>query len=104
MTINRRDLVSTTASLDAVAALSPSTAVAMASRLAPSATDPLGVRPDFPILENGRTYLNSAYIAPAPRSVVAAGSAFLQAKSTRAITVGEMLGKAGAVRAQFARL
>src|SRR5262249_42696576 len=66
--------------------------------------DPLGVRPDFPILENGRTYLNAAYITPCPRSVPAAGAAFLEAKSTRPITVGEMLGKANEVRAQFARL
>lgn len=34
----------------------------------------------------------------------AAGAAFLQAKSTRPITVGELLGKAGDVRAQFAKL
>ena len=104
MSMNRRDLVSTAASLAAMATVSPAGALAMTSRWIVSADDPLGVRPDFPILENGRTYLNSAYITPSPRSVPAAGAAFLQAKSTRPITVGEMLGKAGEVRAQFAKL
>ena len=66
--------------------------------------DPLGVRPDFPILENGRTYVNSAYVTPCPRAVPAAGAAFLQAKATRPITVGEMLAKANEVRRQFAQL
>jgi len=104
MPIHRRDLVSTAASLAAIASVAPSKAASVAGRLWRTENDPLGVRPDFPILDNGRTYLNSAYITPSPRSVPAAGAAFLQAKSTRPITVGEMLGKAGEVRAQFARL
>src|SRR5687767_11729625 len=104
MPIDRRELVSAAASLAAVAAVAPSKALAMTSRMISGADDPLGVRPDFPILENGRTYLNSAYITPCPRSVAAAGAAFLQAKATRPITVGEMLGKANEVRAQFAKL
>jgi len=102
--MHRRDLVSAAASLAAVAAVTPGKALAMTSRLLPGPDDPLGVRPDFPILENGRTYANSAYITPCPRSVPAAGAAFLQAKATRPITVGEMLTKAGEVRSQFARL
>ncbi len=104
MPIHRRELVSAAASLAALAALAPSSALSMTSRLISDANDPLGVRPDFPILENGRTYLNSAYITPCPRSVPAAGAAFLLATSTRPITVGEMLGKANEVRAQFAKL
>src|SRR5438105_12887178 len=104
MTIHRRELLSAAASLAAAAALAPAKALSMTTRVIRSANDPLGVRPDFPILENGRTYLNSAYITPCPRSVPAAGAAFLQAKATRPITVGEMLGKANEVRAQFARL
>jgi len=102
--MHRRDLVSAAASLAAVAAVTPGKALAMTSRLLPGPDDPLGVRPDFPILENGRTYANSAYITPCPRSVPAAGAAFLQAKATRPITVGEMLTKAGEVRSQFAKL
>ena len=83
---------------------SAAAAAAIGKLQARGANDPLGVRPDFPILENGRTYLNSAYITPCPREVAAAGAAFVQAKATRPITVAEMLGKAGEVRAQFARL
>jgi len=104
--IHRRDLLSGAASLAALAAVAPSTAFARASRatLAHEANDPLGVRPDFPILENGRTYLNAAYIAPCPRNVPAAGVQFLQAKATRPISVGEMLSKSGEVLGQFAKL
>jgi selenocysteine lyase/cysteine desulfurase len=104
MSINRRELISTAASLAAVAAMSPTDALAMSSSLMIGGEDPLGVRRDFPILENGRTYLNSAYITPSPRVVPAAGAEFLNAKASRPITVGEMLGKANEVRAQFARL
>ena len=104
MLIHRRDLVSAAASLAAVAAVTPPTALAMSARLIPGPDDPLGVRPDFPILENGRTYVNSAYVTPSPRAVPAAGAAFLNAKATRPITVGEMLTKANEVRAQFATL
>jgi selenocysteine lyase/cysteine desulfurase len=105
--IRRRDLISGAASLAAAAAVAPSSALEMASRFAlgqQHPNDPLGVRPDFPILENGRTYLNSAYIAPCPRAVPAAGAAFLQAKASRPITVGEMLSKANDVLGQFATL
>ena len=104
MLIHRRDLVSTVASLAAVAAVTPAKALAMTSRYVGGPDDPLGVRPDFPILENGRTYVNSAYVTPSPRTVTAAGVAFLNAKAARPITVGEMLAKANEVRAQFAAL
>jgi selenocysteine lyase/cysteine desulfurase len=104
MPIHRRELLSAAGSFAAVAAFAPSEALSMTSRFVHGADDPLRVRPDFPILDNGRTYLNSAYITPCPRAVPAAGAAFLEAKSTRPITVGEMLGKAGEVRAQFAKL
>lgn len=103
--VGRRELLTGAASLAAAAAISPAHALSLATR-APHVTqnDPLGVRPDFPILENGRTYLNSAYITPCPRSVPAAGAAFLQAKAARPITVGEMLSKAGTVLNDFAAL
>lgn len=65
--------------------------------------DPLGVRDDFPIVHE-RTFLNSAYIAPIPRQVVAAGRAFLEEKSTHSLQLGPLLRKCGEVRAQFARL
>lgn len=65
--------------------------------------DPLGVRADFPVVRE-RNYLNSAYITPIPRSVVAAGHAFVESKSLRPISLGDMLLKTDEVRAQFARL
>ena len=65
--------------------------------------DPLGVRPDFPIVGK-RTFLNSAYIAPIPRQVVAAGQAFLEEKATNSFQLGPLLHKCDEVRGQFARL
>ncbi|MDQ6829764.1 MAG: cysteine desulfurase, partial [Gemmatimonadota bacterium] len=65
--------------------------------------DPLGVRDDFPIVRE-RTYLNSAYIGPVPRQVVAAGTAFVESKSHSPIQLGTMLRKTDEVRGQFARL
>ena len=96
MSIPRRDFVAAVTSLTGYAALAPVPF--------PSVADPLGVRRDFPILSNGRTYLNSAYITPSPRSVLAAGTAFVEAKGTRPMTVGELLSKANEVRGQFATL
>src|SRR3989454_3063521 len=89
----RRSFVATAAAL--AAAKSPDFAIGN--------SDPLGVRADFPIVAE-RAYLNSAYIAPMPRSVVAAGTEFLHNKSTRPLEVGELLGTCEAVRRQFARL
>lgn len=66
-------------------------------------SDPLGVRADFPITSE-RTYLNSAYIAPVPRTVVQAGAEFLENKSRRPLEVGELLGGDGKLRNQFAQL
>ena len=103
MSLNRRAFVATAASMAAAVAVDP----AFAYETPPRATDtddPLGVRADFPILHTGRTFLNSAYITPSPRPVTAAGIAFLEAKAQRPMTVGELLGKAGIVRAQVARL
>src|SRR5437879_1750788 len=96
MSIDRRSFVSTVASLAASAAVRPADARAD--------DDPLGVRGDFPIVEGGRAYLNSAYIAPIPRQVVEAGTAFLEAKSRRPVQLDELLGTDGTLRAQFARL
>lgn len=96
MSIPRRDFVAAVTSLTGYAAVAPAPV--------DLAVDPLGVRGDFPILANGRTYLNSAYITPSPRSVLAAGAAFIEAKGTRPMTVAELLAKANEVRSQFAAL
>lgn len=109
MTIDRRTFVASATSLAAAAVAAPARALADTTRPNTSSTfspadDPLGVRGDFPILENGRTFLNSAYITPSPRAVSDAGIAFLQSKSAQPISVGALLGKTGAVCTQFAKL
>ena len=71
--------------------------------MATPTNDPLGVRDDFRIVQS-RTFLNSAYIAPIPRQVVAAGQAFLEEKATQSLQLGPLLRKCGELRAQFARL
>jgi selenocysteine lyase/cysteine desulfurase len=65
--------------------------------------DPLGVRDDFPIV-SGQTFLNSAYIAPTPRAVVAAGRAYMEGKSARPMQLSDLMATNDAVRAQFARI
>jgi selenocysteine lyase/cysteine desulfurase len=100
--LDRRAFVAAAAALTASAAAHPGRAIAHAAGGA-SGVDPLGVRGDFPIVAD-RTYLNSAYIAPMPRPVVAAGTAFLEDKSRRQLLVSELLATDDAVRTQFARL
>jgi len=68
-----------------------------------AAPDPLGVRVDFPVA-NTTLFLNSAYIAPTPLPVIAAGREFADAKGYAPISLGDMLRKTDAVRAQYARL
>jgi selenocysteine lyase/cysteine desulfurase len=106
MSLSRRSFVATTASLTAVAVgqgVEPALATVSTSARAMSDDDPLGVRADFPIVRE-RTYLNSAYITPVPRQVVVAGQAFVESKSLRPISLGDMLKKTDEVRGQFARL
>src|SRR6266516_1607980 len=102
MSIDRRSFVATAAALAASAAVRP-TQAAKSPDFDIGDSDPLGVRADFPIVTE-RAYLNSAYIAPMPRPVVAAGTEFLENKATRPLEVGELLGTCRAVRTQFARL
>ncbi len=68
-----------------------------------SADDPLGVRGDFPVV-NELTYLNSPYITPSPRQVIDAGHAFWQQKAANPISLGDMLAETTRVRQKFARL
>jgi selenocysteine lyase/cysteine desulfurase len=103
MTLDRRSFVATAASLAAAAVSAPSAAVALPQSASQTGDDPLGVRGDFPIVNN-RTFLNSAYITPIPRQVVAAGHAFLEEKANNSFQLGPLLKKCDDVRAQFARL
>ena len=68
-----------------------------------SADDPLSVRGDFPVVEQG-IYLNSPYITPSPRQVIDAGNTFWQAKAHNPISLGDMLAETTSVRQKFARL
>jgi len=102
MTLDRRTFVATAASLAAAAVAQPSGATAMPTAVAPG-DDPLGVRGDFPIVTK-KAFLNSAYIAPIPKQVVAAGLAFLEEKANNSYQLGPLLRKCDEVRAQFARL
>ena len=79
------------------------TGIAAAIATADSLRDPLGVRNDFPVTES-RTYLNSAFIAPVHRAVVAASRAHTEGKSQGSMQLGALMVAADAVRAQFARL
>jgi len=65
--------------------------------------DPLGVREDFPVVAD-RTYLNSAYIAPVHRAVIAASQAHVEAKSKGSLQVAGLLRSNESVRERFARL
>ncbi|MGI9629173.1 MAG: aminotransferase class V-fold PLP-dependent enzyme [Longimicrobiales bacterium] len=70
---------------------------------APTLSDPLGVRDDFPVASRV-TYLNSAYITPSPAPVIAAARGFLESKSTGPVSLGDMLGEVDRVRQGFADL
>jgi cysteine desulfurase/selenocysteine lyase len=97
MPINRRALV-TGAALTAAAA-------PMAARAsAPSATDPLGVRGDFPITRQDLTFLDSAFITPIPQPVADAGAAFFHAKADRPLIYEEVLALSEQARVKFAGL
>src|ERR1043166_4275011 len=101
--LGRRSFVATAASMAAASLVHPSASRAMTPQPIGGADDPLGVRDDFPIVNN-RIFLNSAYIAPIPKQVVAAGHAFLEEKARNSFQLGPLLAKCDEVRAQFARL
>jgi selenocysteine lyase/cysteine desulfurase len=65
--------------------------------------DPLGVRGDFPVAAK-RVYLNSAYIAPLHRAVIAAGNAYVERKSSGSLQVADLMKSADSVRTRFARM
>ena len=68
-----------------------------------SSQDPLGVRDDFPVVAH-RTYLNSAYIAPVHRAVIAASQSHVEAKGNGSLQVGALIRTNDNVRTQFARM
>ena len=96
MSIDRRSFVVAAAT---TAAILPARLLGAADQQ----RDPLGVRDDFPIVSD-HVFLNSAYIAPVPRAVVAASHAFVEAKSARPMQLSALMATNEAVRAQFARI
>ena len=75
MTVTRRQFLSSVVSTPTVGAL-------LGRPFPTDGDDPLGVRKDFPIVQE-KIYLNSAHIAPCPVAVTRAGCAFLEAKTRR---------------------
>ena len=69
----------------------------------PSNDDPLGVRPDFPVVEQS-VYLDSAYITPSPLQAVEAAQDFAEAKARDPVSLGGMLQETNLMRQRFATL
>ena len=69
----------------------------------PSGDDPLGVRSDFPVV-NESVYLNTPYMSPSPLPAIEATTRFVEAKGRSPILVGEMLEETRSTREKFARL
>ncbi|HTK57156.1 MAG TPA: aminotransferase class V-fold PLP-dependent enzyme [Gemmatimonadales bacterium] len=101
--VSRRSFLAAAASLAATSAMMPPLSPPDADELRARGDDPLGLRRDFPIVGR-QTFLNSAYIAPIPRQVVAAGQAFLEEKASHSFQLGPLFRKTEEVRGQFARL
>ncbi len=100
MELSRRDFLGTTAGAAAVAAFRPSVNARTATQ---DESDPLGVRRDFPALQD-YTFLNTAYIGLIPQAVVDAGHDWLEARSRRTYSVQHMLAKTDEARRLFANL
>lgn len=98
MDLTRRDFMGLT-----TAAVAAGASLPVRNSQAAIQDDPLGIRQDFPVLDEW-TYLNSPYIAPSPQSVVDATIAFHQAKASDPISLGSMLGEERAMRERFAAL
>lgn len=101
MRLDRRSFLSATAG--GLGAATASASVRSRALATPSATDPLGVRADFPAAE-ASVYLDTPYIGPPPKVVEEAGIAFVRSKTRDPISLGSMLEKTDEVRAAFAEL
>ena len=96
MEVTRREFID---SASAAAVIAPPAG----ARPVGSGGDPLGVRGDFPVVEEG-VYLNCAYISPSPVPVVESVRAFLDAKVRSPLSLPAMVEEADATRRKFARL
>jgi hypothetical protein len=98
MSIDRRSFVVVAAT---AAAIHPGRVGAQSKR--DQRRDPLGARDDFPIVSD-HSFLNSAYIAPAPRPVVDASHAHIRGKSARPVQLNTLMAANDPIRTQFARI
>ncbi len=80
----------------------PGGALLAGLRIAPSGDDPLGVRKDFPAL-NEVTFLNTAYSGLLSQPVVDAGCEWLESRARQAYYVPQWLEKTDETRRLFAR-
>jgi len=94
--LTRRAFLGSVSAAAAVSGLKPAAVAALQQ-------DPLGVRKDFPVVEDG-IYLNSAYITPSPRQAVEAAQAFAERKARDPISLGSMLQETNAMRGKYAQL
>ena len=104
MTLSRREFISGVSAAAALSGVSPTSlsgvrpVVGIASK-----DDPLGVRSDFPVVEQS-AYLDSAYITPSPLQAVEAAQAFAEAKARDPVSLGGMLQETNLMRQRFATL
>ena len=104
MTLSRREFISGVSAAAALSGVSPASlsgvrpVVGIASK-----DDPLGVRSDFPVVEQS-VYLDSAYITPSPLQAVEAAQAFAEAKARDPVSLGGMLQETNLMRQRFATL
>ena len=96
MDLTRRKFIGSVSAAAAVSGLKPGTVAGLQQ-------DPLDVRKDFPVVEDG-IYLNSAYITPSPLQAVEAAQAFANRKARDPVSLGSMLEETNAMRRKFARL
>ena len=96
MDFTRRKFIGSVSAAAAVGGLKPGAVAALQQ-------DPLDVRKDFPVVEQG-IYLNSAYITPSPLQAVRAAQDFAERKARDPVSLGSMLGETNAMRGKFARL
>jgi selenocysteine lyase/cysteine desulfurase len=74
-----------------------------AARLASPLADPLGVRDDFDVVQEG-VYLDAPYITPSPHQAMDAALRFVEAKGRKPVSLGEMLEETDRVRRRYAEL
>jgi selenocysteine lyase/cysteine desulfurase len=79
------------------------TALTPAVRTAKGSDDPLGVRKDFPAIQD-YTFINTAYIGLIPNPVVTAAHDWIDARSRHTYSVGQMEDKKHEARKLFAEM